>query len=58
MTLQIACGDFHTACIDKDETVYTWGCGGSGRLGHDKEDDVPVRVHGLEPSWKPSWRPR
>jgi hypothetical protein len=42
MILQISCGDFHSACIDKDEIVYTWGCGGSGRLGHDTELDLPV----------------
>mgnify|MGYP006148858641 CR=1 FL=1 len=37
MILQISCGHYHTACIDKDENVYTWGQGGSGRLGHDHE---------------------
>ena len=42
MILQISLGAYHTACIDKDENVYTWGQGGSGRLGHDNEADLPV----------------
>lgn len=44
MILQISCGAYHTACIDKDEKVYTWGQGGSGRLGHDSEHDLAVPV--------------
>jgi len=49
MILQISCGYYHTACIDQDENVYTWGQGGSGRLGHDHEHDlaVPTLVESL-----------
>jgi len=42
MILQVSCGAYHTACIDKEEQVYTWGQGGSGRLGHESEHDLPV----------------
>ena len=47
--LQISCGAYHTAAIDKDEGVYTWGQGGSGRTGHDNENDlaVPTLVESL-----------
>lgn len=50
MILQISCGAYHTACIDKDEQVYTWGQGGSGRLGHEQENDlaVPTLVESLQ----------
>lgn len=50
MILQVSCGAFHTACIDKDEQVYTWGQGGSGRLGHESEHDlaVPTIVESLQ----------
>ena len=40
------CGAYHTGCIDKEEQVYTWGQGGSGRLGHDAEQCVPPRTPG------------
>ena len=33
---------YHTSCIDNGELVYTWGQGGSGRLGHDSEHDLAV----------------
>ena len=46
MILQISCGAYHTGCIDKEEQVYTWGQGGSGRLGHDAEQCVPPRTPG------------
>mmetsp|Transcript_67455 Transcript_67455/g.161835 ORF Transcript_67455/g.161835 Transcript_67455/m.161835 type:complete len:689 (-) Transcript_67455:55-2121(-) len=47
---QVACGDFHTACITMNPTqVYTWGLGLSGRLGHGDETDqnLPVPVEAL-----------
>eukprot|EP00371_Babesia_bovis_P000496 XP_001609143.1 regulator of chromosome condensation (RCC1), domain containing protein [Babesia bovis T2Bo] len=31
---QVSCGDTHSACIDHDGKVYTWGCGKGGKLGH------------------------
>jgi alpha-tubulin suppressor-like RCC1 family protein len=40
MVVKLSCGAFHTACITEDESVYTWGQGGSGRLGHGNEHDI------------------
>ena len=39
----------HTACIDEDGDLYTWGDGGDGRLGHGDEVTLssPKRVDGL-----------
>ena len=42
MILQLACGSFHTACLADDSSVYTWGAGGSGRLGHESEQVRPL----------------
>ena len=54
MVLQISCGPYHTACIDKDEQVYTWGRGAHGRLGLsrnlNKRRPTPVVA------WPPSFR--
>ena len=49
MVLKLSCGMFHTACVTDDSSVYTWGAGGSGRLGHDNEHDlqVPTLVESL-----------
>lgn len=30
----VACGYFHSAAVTDEGHVYTWGCGGFGRLGH------------------------
>eukprot|EP00698_Gefionella_okellyi_P022100 TRINITY_DN727_c0_g1_i1.p2 TRINITY_DN727_c0_g1~~TRINITY_DN727_c0_g1_i1.p2 ORF type:complete len:244 (-),score=28.15 TRINITY_DN727_c0_g1_i1:1144-1875(-) len=30
----VACGEAHSACISVHGALYTWGCGGDGRLGH------------------------
>lgn len=40
------CGDAHSACIIAKEKLYTWGCGGYGRLGHgdDRDHDFPELV--------------
>ncbi|ORM41251.1 DEAD-box ATP-dependent RNA helicase 42 [Babesia sp. Xinjiang] len=32
--IQVSCGDSHSACIDKDGKVYTWGSSKGGKLGH------------------------
>mmetsp|Transcript_39262 Transcript_39262/g.90715 ORF Transcript_39262/g.90715 Transcript_39262/m.90715 type:complete len:627 (-) Transcript_39262:68-1948(-) len=48
--VQVACGDFHTACITMNPTnVYSWGLGLSGRLGHGDETDqnLPTQVEAL-----------
>ena len=33
-----ACGSSHSACILDDGTLYTWGKGRYGRLGHNDHD--------------------
>ena len=38
----IDAGHRHTACIDSGGRVYTWGYGGSGRLGHGTTDSCHV----------------
>lgn len=45
----VACGADHMAALTNDGTVYTWGCGGNGRLGHGHEQDVkkPQRVEAI-----------
>lgn len=30
----LACGDFHSLAVTRDSTVYSWGQGGDGQLGH------------------------
>ena len=44
----IACGGMHTACIDDEHKVYTWGCNDEGALGRtcasDEEEMVPGEV--------------
>lgn len=45
--VQISCGDVHSACIDEEGNVYTWGSSKGGKLGHAKSDDdilVPTMV--------------
>ena len=45
----ISCGSDHMAALSSDGSLYTWGCGGNGRLGHGSEADIkrPQRVEGL-----------
>jgi len=42
----IDCGLGHSACVTLSGEVYTWGAGGSGRLGHGHERDrfSPLQV--------------
>jgi E3 ubiquitin-protein ligase HERC2 len=35
----IYCGDAHSACISSKNTIYTWGKGSYGRLGHGFTED-------------------
>ena len=44
--VEIACGSLHSACISEDGTLYTWGKGKYGRLGHGDCEDrlVPSKV--------------
>ncbi|GFE55928.1 regulator of chromosome condensation domain-containing, putative [Babesia ovis] len=40
---QVSCGDSHSACVDVDGKVYTWGSSKCGKLGHKiLVDDVLV----------------
>ena len=32
--VKLAAGGIHSAALDKEGKVYTWGCGSDGRLGH------------------------
>ena len=50
MVLRVSCGKEHTACITDDSSVYTFGAGGSGRLGHGNEHNLatPMLVQALE----------
>ena len=43
---RIACGPAHAAVITESGAVFTWGCGGAGRLGsgNEKNSAVPVAV--------------
>jgi len=45
----ISCGSDHMAALTGDGHIYTWGCGGNGRLGHGTEVDLkrPQRVEAL-----------
>ena len=42
-----ACGADHSAAVDEDGSLWTWGRGSEGRLGHGdaKSRDRPTRVH-------------
>lgn len=47
--VQIACGSSFTAVLTDDATVYTWGCGNHGVLGHNDvvDRDSPTLVRDL-----------
>ncbi len=42
----VACGDAHSVAVTEEGTVWTWGCGEGGVLGHNDEDNrlAPARV--------------
>ena len=44
--LMAACGDLHTLAVTKAGTLWSWGGGKDGRLGHDDENNrlVPTQV--------------
>ena len=46
---RVACGQNHTVCVCSDGSVYTWGFGGYGRLGHKVQQDefLPRLVEAL-----------
>ncbi|KAK6588712.1 RCC1 domain containing [Cryptosporidium xiaoi] len=45
----VAAGESHSGCIDSFGYIYTWGNGGSGKLGHGSQNDcnIPRRIEGL-----------
>ena len=49
---RVSCGDAHTACYTTDDTLYTFGTGTHGKLGHGDtaHKSVPTLVAGM-PAW-------
>lgn len=47
--IAVAAGTSHALALRRDGTVWSWGSGGSGRLGHDGDGSQPLRVGGLGP---------
>ena len=38
----ISAGSHHCCAVSRQGTLFTWGQGNQGRLGHDDNDDVHV----------------
>ena len=38
--VQVACGAAHCVAVESDGTIYTWGCGDYGRLGHREQKSL------------------
>ena len=51
---QISCGNYHTAAIKTDGTLWTWGAGGYGRLGTSDSTtrSTPVTTFAGLNTWK------
>jgi len=49
VVVQLALGSTHSACTTEEGTLYTWGSGRNGRLGHGDRSDkkVPTLVEAL-----------
>jgi len=49
VVVQLALGSTHSACTTEEGTLYTWGSGRNGRLGHGDQSDkkVPTLVEAL-----------
>ncbi len=53
--VQVACGGIHNSAITQDGSLYTWGCGSDGRLGHPEyeghtylyKESLPKKVEAL-----------
>ena len=54
----VACGGIHSAAVTREGSVFTWGCGSDGRLGHPEAKghrylfrcDIPRKVDALPKS--------
>ena len=48
---QVVTSQHHSVAVTVDGSVYSWGCGKDGRLGHGNETNcfVPTLVQALEP---------
>jgi alpha-tubulin suppressor-like RCC1 family protein len=54
----VACGGIHSAAVTREGSVFTWGCGSDGRLGHPEakghrylfRSDIPRKVKNLPQS--------
>jgi RCC1 and BTB domain-containing protein len=44
--IQVSCGFRHTAFVTKEGTIYTFGCGKNGKLGHGDEENrlIPTSI--------------
>jgi alpha-tubulin suppressor-like RCC1 family protein len=51
---QVACGHWHTAAIKTDGTLWTWGEGGDGKLGHNASSshETPITTFLGGTNWK------
>ena len=38
----VACGSSHTLAVTSDGSVFSWGAGAFGKLGHDDDSDVRI----------------
>jgi alpha-tubulin suppressor-like RCC1 family protein len=45
----VACGEYHTAAVSDDGSLFTFGKGGAGRLGHGDEEEqlAPKQVEAM-----------
>ena len=53
---KIMCGGIHNSAITQDGSLYTWGCGSDGRMGHPEyeghnylyKESLPKKVESLK----------
>jgi alpha-tubulin suppressor-like RCC1 family protein len=47
--VQVACGPKHCAALAEDGSVFTWGCGDYGLLGHNEQRSLykPTKLEGI-----------
>jgi alpha-tubulin suppressor-like RCC1 family protein len=58
--ISVAAGDAHSCAVLGDGTVWCWGWGGAGQLGHGSlgDSNIPVQVTGLPPAIQVAARER